>query len=362
MKRRDAQIDYPLLALVLTLLAFGLVMLGSASAIWAEQQTGDPLHFLKKQMLWAVLGLGAMSALSRLDYKRLGEWSWVAVAVSAIGLVAVLFSPPVAGVRRWIRLGPLGLQPAEFAKLAMVLFLADYLDRKRSKVGSLLQGAAIPWAVTGLLLGLISLEPDLGTPSLMFGVAVLMLFIGGARMRFVAGAVACAVPALAYELARLPYRRRRLLSFLEPWNDAQGTGYQLVQSLLAVGSGGLFGKGLGRSELKLMHLPTPHTDFIFPVVCEELGLIGALLLLGLFAALLARGLRIARGAPTLFGTLLAAGVTLLIGLQAVFNIAMSIGLLPTKGVPLPFFSFGGSSLLVTLMSCGILLSVSRQAE
>ena len=244
----------------------------------------------------------------------------------------------------------------------MVVFLADHLDRRRSKADSFKHGALIPWAVVGLLLGLILKGRDLGTPALMFAVAVALLFIGGVRLIYIGGAVLAALPLMAYQLLKVSYRRERLLHFLNPFDVAQGIGYQLVQSLLAVASGGWFGKGLGASQMKLMHLPTPHTDFIFPVVCEELGLVGGLFILVLFAALLVRGVRIARGAPNLFGTLLAAGIVLSITAQVFFNAAMSIGLIPTKGVPLPFFSYGGSSLVATLASIGILLNISRQAK
>lgn len=351
--------DYGLLTLVFALLAFGCVMLYSASAIFAEQRYNDPLYFLKRQTLWILLGVPLMLALSRLDYRRLQRLSWPAVGLSALSLVVVLFTHPVAGARRWIRAGPLGFQPAEFAKLALALFLADYLDRRRSKIGTP-RGLAAPALVVGLLLGLIALEPDLGTPALLFAASLLVLFVGGARPAHILSALACAAPALVYELAKYPYRRRRLAQFLNPWSDPQGSGYQLVQSLIAVGSGGWAGKGLGSSGIKLMYLPTPHTDFIFPIVAEELGLAGSALLLGLFTALTLRGMRIARAAPNLFGTLLAAGITMTLALQAFFNVAMSVGLLPTKGVPLPFFSFGGSSLLVTLAGAGILLNISRQ--
>lgn len=361
-RRRDAAVDMPLLAMVLILVSTGLVMLYSASAHWAQQNHGDTLYFVKRQLVWLALGLPTMLAISKVNYNRWGEWAWLGVAVSVIGLVGALLSPPIAGVRRWIRFGLVGAQPAEFAKLAMLVFLADYLDRKRSKVDSPVHGAAVPWSVLALLLGLILLGKDLGTPALMFATAVLVLFIGGARLRYVGAAVLAALPLLAWQLYAYPYRRRRVLSFLNPFDSAQGDGYQLVQSLLAVGSGGWFGKGLGASQLKLLHLPTPHTDFIFPVVCEELGLAGSLAVLALFTALLLRGIKVARAAPNLFGTLIGSGVVLMIALQAFFNAAMSVGLLPTKGVPLPFFSFGGSSLVVTLASIGILLNISRQAR
>ena len=361
--RRRNEIDYTLLLLAMTLVVVGLVMVYSASAIWADQNLGNSLYFIKRQAFWTCLGVVSMATLSRLDYNRFKEWMWLVLGATVLGLGAALISPPIAGVRRWIRFGPIGLQPAEFAKLTSVLFLAHYLDRKRSRVISApLRGLIAPTGIVMILLVLIGLEPDLGTPALMFCVSLLLLFIGGGKIQYILGALVAAIPALIYEVMKYPYRRARLLIFLSPWKDAQGKGYQIAQSLLAVGSGGWFGKGLGGGKLKLMYLPTPHTDFIFPVVCEELGLLGALTCVSLFAMLLVRGVRIARSAPNLFGTLLAAGITFTICLQAFFNMAMSIGMLPTKGIPLPFISFGGSSLLATLSGIGILLNISRQAK
>ena len=353
--------DYTLLAVTLVLVCSGLIMIYSASAILAEKTFGNSLYFLKRQFFWAALGLAAMATLSRFDYNRLREWVGPIFALTVIALLAALASPPVAGVHRWIRLGPLSVQPAEFAKLTAVLFLASYFDGKRSKAGSLVRGLLMPALVVGVLLVLIAREPDLGTPILIFSVTLLLLFIGGGRVGHIFGAAACAVPVVVYELLRFPYRRARLLSFLSPFENVRGAGYQLAQSILAVGSGGWLGKGFGASQLKLLYLPTPHTDFIFPVICEEMGLLGALALLAMFAVILARGARIARAAPNLFGTMLAAGITFTLCLQAFLNAGMSIGILPTKGIPLPFISFGGSSLLATLTGIGILLNISRQS-
>ncbi len=358
--RRREPFDVVLLALALSLTALGVVMVYSASAISAEQTMGRPLYFVERQLAWAVVSLAAMAWVAKLDYNRLREWLAPIYGATAVLLLAALFFHPIAGARRWIRLGPIGLQPAEFAKLTSVLFLASYLDKRHSKLASPTGGLLVPLGVVGVLLLLIGKEPDLGTPALMFGVAVLVVFVAGARMRWIFASIGAAVPVVAEELWRKPYRRARLMTFLTPFKNIKGTGYQLAQAILAVGSGGWFGKGLGASQLKLMYLPKPYTDFIFPVICEELGLVGALVVLGLFAALLLRGIRIARRAPNLFGTLLACGITFTIALQAFFNVAMAIGLLPTKGIPLPFLSFGGSSLLSTLTGVGVLLSISRQ--
>jgi cell division protein FtsW len=360
--RRRATADYTLLGAALALLALGVVMVYSASAIYAEKSLGRPLYFFQRQLMWTFISLGAMGTASRFDYNRLREWVMPLYALTAMTLIACLFFPPIAGARRWIRLGPFGLQPAEFAKLTVIFFLAAYLDKKHSKLGKFAHGVALPLGAVGLLLFLIGLEPDLGTPTLIFGVSVLMLFVAGAQLRSLFGVLAMAAPIVAIELWRKPYRRARLLSFLHPFENIRGVGYQLSQAILAVGSGGWFGKGFGASKLKLMYLPKPHTDFIFPVICEELGLIGAMVILALFATILVRGIRIARAAPNLFGTLLACGISFSIALQAFFNIAMSIGLLPTKGIPLPFISFGGSSLLSTMIGIGILLNISRQSS
>lgn len=360
--RRRAPFDFILLAAALTLTVLGVVMVYSASTISAEQTMGKPLYFFNRQLIWAIVSLTAMGWVSGIDYNRLREWVKPLYAATAALLAAALFFHPIAGARRWIHFGPIGLQPAEFAKLTAVLFLASYLDRKHSKLGSPTHGFMIPLGVVGVLLALIGKEPDLGTPTLIFGAVMLVLFVAGARMRWLFASLGAAIPIVAEELWRKPYRRARLLTFLRPFQNIKGTGYQLAQAILAVGSGGWFGKGIGASQLKLMYLPKPYTDFIFPVICEELGLIGAFVVLGLFATILVRGVRIARQAPNLFGTLLACGITFTIVLQAFFNVAMAIGLLPTKGIPLPFLSFGGSSLLSTLIGIGVLLSISRQSR
>ncbi len=359
---RETAPDYALAGVALALTALGVLMIYSASAIAAEQTMGKPLYFVERQLAWAAVSLSAMFWMSRLDYNRLREWLAPLYGATVVLLAAALMFHPIAGARRWIRFGPVGLQPAELAKLTTVLFLASYLDKRHSKLASPIHGLIIPIGVVGVLLALIGLEPDLGTPTLIFGVTVLILLVAGTRPKHLGALVASAVPVIAEELWRKPYRRARLMTFLSPFKNIHGTGYQLAQAILAVGSGGWLGKGLGASQLKLMYLPKPYTDFIFPVIAEELGLIGALAVLGAFAFLLARGVRAARRAPNLFGTLLASGVSFMIALQAFFNVAMAVGLVPTKGIPLPFLSFGGSSLLVTLTGIGIVLSISRQAR
>lgn len=360
--RRARAVDGQLLIWSAIMILAGAMALYSASAILADKEHGDAFFYVKRQGFFGLLGITAMAALSSISYQRLREGVWPMVGVTATLLIAVLFAPKVGGARRWLHIGPFGAQPAEFAKLTILLFIADYIDRKRSRLQSPVQGLLVPGGVVGLLLGLMLLEPDLGTPALIFTVTVALLYIGGARVDYIVGALLASLPLVAWQLWMYPYRRARLLSFLDPFAHAGGTGYQLTQSLLAVGSGGWTGKGLGQSDVKLLYLPAPHTDFIFPVLCEELGLLGGLLILSLFAWFLSRGLSIARRAPDLYGTLLASGLTFLIVLQAFFNMSMSLGLIPTKGLPLPFFSYGGSSLLVTMAAIGILLNISRQMK
>ncbi len=351
-------VDYPVFFIVAILLMLGLVSLFSASALYAANKGLDSLFYTKKQALYILFGLGLMTAAAKIDLERVRPYIKPTVIATIFLLVVTLFMPPVAHVRRWIPLGFMKLQMSEFAKIVLVLYLADFFDRSISRIQADWRELLKPLGVTVIVLGLIAAEPDLGTPALLFLVTLCISFAAGVKMRYILAPLAAAVPVFIIELFRHPYRIARLKNFLSPWDDASGTGYQLVQSLLAVGSGGWFGKGIGASKLKLMYLPEPHTDFIFPVVAEELGLVGGLFITGLFTALLLKGARIARNAPSLYTALAAFGLTLVITLQAFFNLAMAIGLIPTKGIPLPFFSYGGSSILTSMIMVGIILNVS----
>jgi len=354
--------DHTLVALTLILVLMGLVMVFSSSAIWSEQHYKDFIYFLKRQILWTCIGITAMLLMSKLNYNYLQEWSHLLLAGTWIFLLAVLLSPSTLGTHRWLKLGFLSLQPSEFAKIGLIVVLSDYLDRKKSKMDGFKHGILIPLLLIGTTAFLVVLEADLGTPALMVLTGLIMLFIVGSPMRYILLLSAMFLPFLTYELFSVPYRRQRLLHFLSSREDAQGIGYQLSQSILAIGSGGLFGKGLGSSQMALLYLPTPHTDFIFPIIGEQLGLLGSLSVLLLYGWMALRGFRIAREAPNLFGTFLAVGITLSILLQSMLNIAVTVGLLPTKGLPLPLLSFGGSSLVSTLAGIGILLNISRQAK
>jgi len=351
-------VDYPVFFIVAILLMLGLVSLFSASALYAVNKGLDSLFYTKKQALYMLLGLGLMTAAAKIDLERIRPYIKPVVIATIVLLGLTLLMPPVAHVRRWIPLGFMKLQMSEFAKIVLVLYMADFFDRSISRIQADWKELLKPLGVTVIMLGLIAAEPDLGTPTLLFGVTLCICFAAGVKLRYILAPMAAAVPVFIIELFRHPYRIARLKNFLSPWDDASGTGYQLVQSLLAVGSGGWFGKGIGASKLKLMYLPEPHTDFIFPVVAEELGLIGGLFIAGLFTALLLKGARIARNAPSLYTALAAFGLTLMITLQAYFNLAMAIGLIPTKGIPLPFFSYGGSSIFASMIMVGIILNVS----
>ncbi|MBI4055126.1 MAG: putative lipid II flippase FtsW [Elusimicrobia bacterium] len=357
--KKPPQTATHLLLIVLGLCCMGVVLIYSASAVWAHQYFQDPMYFLKKQILWVGLGFPCLLLLSQVPYNRLQEWSHVLLAFTVLFLAAALLSRPVSGAHRWVQLGIFQFQPSEIAKLTWVIYLADYLDRHRSRILRNTRALGIPLVLLGALGGLILWEPDLGTPVLLLLVSLSLFFLTGVRLRPLALLCAGGAALAAYSVWSVPYRRMRLLRFLSPDSDSLGTGYQLHQALLAVGSGGWIGKGIGSSQLKLLYLPTPYTDFIFPIIAEELGLLGSLGILVLFALLVALGLRIAKNAPDLFGSLLASGITLNLTYQAVIHIAVTLGLLPTKGLSLPFFSYGGSSLISTLLSMGILMNIAK---
>lgn len=354
--------DMVLFLVVFGLLCFGLIMLYSASALMALERYKDPYFFLKKQVVWVGIGSFFFILLAGTDYNILQEHSRIIMVVSAVLLTAVLIvGDEISGAKRWLRLGPIGFQPSELAKIAVILGLADYCDRRRSRLQHFGKGLVPALFILLGFCGLIAAEPDLGTPTVIVVTGLAILYMGGARFSHIMGLVLGAVPFFTIAVLAVPYRRQRFFAFLDPWADPQGSGYQIIQSLMALGSGGFTGKGLGASDLKRLYLPELHTDFIFPIIGEELGWFGSCLIITLFAVLVYRGARIANKAPNLFGRLVTAGIIFTLGFQAVINIAIASGSLPTKGLPLPFFSFGGSSLLFTLAGLGIVMNVSRQS-
>jgi cell division protein FtsW len=357
--------DMWLFGVAVALLSVGVVMVYSASAIVAAGRFHDPYFFLKKQLFWAVLGAAALWGALRVDYRRLERLALPVLVVAAALLVLVLIPPfgqDINGTRRWIRLGPVSFQPAELAKIALVLFLAAFLARARKESQDFWRGVAPPLAVAGGMAGLVLLQPDLGNCVTLLALTLALLFLAGGRVRHLALVVLPALPLIAIAVWMAPYRLRRITAFLDPWSDPRGSGFQIIQSWLALGSGGIFGRGVGGSQQKLFYLPESHTDFIFAVLGEELGFVGCLVVLGLFVTFVWRGLRVGLHAPDAFGSYLALGITLLVATQTLVNLGVVTGLLPTKGLPLPFISFGGSALLMTMVSTGVLLNISQHSH
>ncbi|HHT42594.1 MAG TPA: putative lipid II flippase FtsW [Firmicutes bacterium] len=355
--------DLVLFLAVITLVSLGLIMVFSASSVMGLADAGNPYYYVQRQTILAVVGLVLLFILMKVDYHVFKPLALPGLVVSFALLILVLFIGTGAGsASRWIRIMGFNLQPSELAKLVMVNFTAVYLANKRDKARKFFSGLLPILVITALQFVLIMLEPDFGTGvALVFSVLV-VLFAGGVHLGQLVGVGLLSVPVLAYLLTMKEYRVKRLFAFLDPWADPTDTGWNVIQSLLAIGSGGLFGLGLGRSRQKFSYLPEHHTDFIFAILCEELGFLGGVSVIALFFVLAWRGLRIAMKAPDLYGTLLAIGITSMIAFQALINIGVVTGSLPVTGIPLPFISHGGSSLLVSLAGIGVLLNISRQCQ
>jgi cell division protein FtsW len=367
---RRLETDRWLFGVTLVLCLLGAVMIFSASAITAQQMYGHSYFFVARQAAWLVLGLLGMFALMKLDYHRLREPAVVYTVLFAVVLMlaGTFFLDKSHATHRWIKMGPLGMQPSELAKLAIILYLAWFLDLRRRNATSLgfsrkdfLQTLLPAVAPIFVCVGLIVAQPDLGTSVDVVLIMAAILFVAGLSWKWLAMGIAAGLPALFLLIMNASYRQARLMAFLHPDSDPQGAGFQLLQSLIAVGSGGFTGVGLMESKQKLFYLPEAHTDFIFAVICEELGFLGATAVLVLFAMYAWRGLRAAFNAPDGFGRMVALGVTAMVLFQALINFAVVLGMMPTKGIPLPFVSYGGSSLLVMLLATGVLLNVSQQA-
>ena len=361
--RARGHVDQKLLALVtLGLVAFGLVMVYSATSASAALGDGDPMSYLKRQSVYALIGVVAMTALARFDYHRL-RYLAVPLLLASLGLcLAVLVvAPEINGARRWFLLGPASFQPSELAKLALCLFAAAYLARRATPrtLGELARPLGL---VTAVFCGLILLEPDLGTTIALCAMVLAVLLVGAVPVRLVAVAALLAAGVGLIAIYAEPYRRARVFSFLDPWSDAQGSGFQIVQAMIGIGSGGITGGGLGEGVQKVLYLPEAHTDMIFAVIGEELGLVGSALVIAAFAAFAVAGFRIALRCRDPFGKLLAAGLTSLVCAQATINLAAVLGIAPLTGIPLPFVSYGGSSLVVLLAGVGILLNIAVNGE
>ncbi len=357
--------DLALLLITLALTVIGLVMLYSSSSIIAQERFGDSMYFLKKQILFFFVGLAVLILCKNLPYVVYRRLVYIILGASLLSLIIVLLPEVghrVGGARRWLRFGPVSVQPAEFAKLALIMYVSYSLAKKKDLVKDFFVGYLPHALVSAVFIGLVVMQPDLGTAVTFAVLVFLLLFVAGVRFRFLLGTTLVFLPLLALAIVQKSYRWERLLAFLNPWRDPSDTSFQLLHSLLALGSGGPSGVGLGSGQQKLFYLPEPHTDFILAVIGEETGLVGVSLVIALYALLVYRGIKISLKAPDNFGTYLAFGLTLVIGLQALINCAVVMGMLPTKGLPLPLISYGGSSLITTMAALGILMNISSQAK
>jgi cell division protein FtsW len=361
---KRVSVDRWLFTVCLLLVFVGLVMVFSASAVMAKERFGSPYSFVLRQLAWAGAGLVAMAAAMRIDYRR---YNHPAVVFSLLGfttlmLISVFFLDRAHHTHRWFHVGSFSFQPSEVAKPALILFLAYFLESRIRSMDDWRNTLLPAVAPTAMFLLLIVLQPDLGTAIACAGITVCMLFVAGVQLRYFGYALMASLLPLYFLIFHVAYRRDRILAFVNPYSDPQGRGFHIIQSLIAVSTGGLTGVGLMEGKQKLFYLPEPHTDFIFAVSAEELGLVGAFLIVVLFAIFLWRGVRVALRTRDTFGRFVAVGITSMIVLQAFINISVVLGLMPTKGIPLPFVSYGGSSLFVTLGCVGVLLNITKQAE
>jgi cell division protein FtsW len=365
--RREVERPYDLTLVlsVLILLAIGIVMVYSASSVEALAYYGSPAYFLKRQVVWAILGLVVMFVLARIPYENWARWSVPLFGFTVLCLMLVLvphIGKDINGARRWIGAGPLLFQPSEFAKFSVVLLFAVTLTRRNVPISDFRRGFLPHLLGIALLFALIIKEPDLGTALSLAGTAVVMMIVAGADLVHIVGVVLLGIPAVLALIVTEPYRLQRITAFIDPFKDPLGSGYHTIQALLALGSGGLLGTGLGHSALKFFYLPEAHTDFIFAILAEELGFVGGAAVIVLFFVFAWRGYRVALASSDPFATVLAVGLTTMVLLQAVLNIGVVTDSLPVTGVPLPFISYGGSSLLFTMAAVGILLSISRRGR
>ena len=365
---RSLQPDRQLFGVTLAMCLFGAVMVFSASAVTARDQYGNAYVFLIRQLLYIALGIGGMFWLMNTDYRKLRQPRviFTGLGVTFILLTAVFFLDRSHATHRWIRFGPFSLQPSELAKLFVILYLAWFIELRRSPRGpginNLLQTVLPALGVVIIVVALVLAEPDMGTACMIAFIAGVMFFVAGVSLRYILPVALAALPAVYLLIVRVPYRLHRVQAFFSPGTDPQGRGFQLLQSLIAVGSGGFSGVGLMESRQKLFYLPEAHTDFIFAVICEELGFLGAVAVLSLFAVYGWRGFVAAMKAPDEFGRFVGLGITTMVLGQALINLSVVLGLMPTKGIPLPFISYGGSSLLGMLLATGVLLNISQHAD
>lgn len=347
------------------LICIGVVMIYSASSIYAWESYRDSFFFLKRHVSFFIIGALLTILVMAIDYKSFRRWAKPLLVLSFLLLVLVLIpgiGREVAGARRWFRFRFISFQPSELANIAMIIYLADFISRRNNQMRTFWKGFMPPMFTLGMMAILVLMQPDLGTVLALGILVFIMLLVSGARLSHLLSVVAAGIPLLYVLIFSVPYRRIRIMSFLNPWLDPKGSGFQIIQSQIALGSGGIFGAGLGHSRQKLFYLPAAHTDFIFSIIGEELGLLGTVGVIILFIIFIQQGIKVIRQAPDKFGYFLSLGLVLMISLKAAINIGVSCGVLPTKGLPLPFISYGGSSFIFDMVSVGILMNIARTGE
>ncbi|SHJ56446.1 putative lipid II flippase FtsW [Tepidibacter formicigenes] len=363
-KKREKHFDPYIFYTTLTLVIIGIVMVFSSSYVQAKFKMDDAYYFLKRNIIYASMGFFAMMFVSKINYKRLEKFIPVIGGVTALLLVAVLTPLGISfnGAKRWLGVGGLTIMPSEIAKFASIIIVAKVIENKKDKISSLVQGILPPLLISGLFFILIVLQPDLSTGGTIMMTTFVMLFVAGMDLKYVYSMIGAGFGLLGIMIAIAPYRLKRLTSFLDPFKDPLGDGYQVIQSLYALGSGGLFGLGLGRSRQKFFYIPEPQNDFIFAIIGEELGYIGCIFLLLLFLFLIYRCIRVAINCPDTFSCMLVTGITAQIGIQVMINIAVATSSMPVTGMPLPFISYGGSSLIIFMAAIGLILNISRHVK
>ena len=361
-KIKSIKFDIILYISIILISLFGILMIYSSSSVWAEYKFNDAFKYLKNQSLFFIIGLFLMHFISKIDHYKYKKYSNVILVVCVILLILVII-PGIGkvrnGSRSWFGIGSFGVQPSEFMKLALIIFSAKYLEKSEKLMKSIKKGILPILIVTMLTFGLIMLQPDFGTGTIIVMTIISMLFISGVKMSFFTKIGVIGLLGAAGLIIAAPYRMARILSFLNPWNDPLGSGFQIIQSLYAIGPGGLLGMGLGNSIQKHFYLPEPQTDFIFSIISEELGFLGILIVSTLFVTIIYRGIKIALNSNDLFSKYLSFGLVFQLSFQTILNLSVVVGLIPVTGVTLPFLSYGGSSLLITMISMGILLNISK---
>lgn len=356
------KISYSVLIPVILLVFIGVIMVFSASSYYALYEMKDSLFFLKKQLVWAPLGIFIMIIMMSIDYHKLKPYTWPFYGITLILLVLVLFSTPINGAYRWLDIAGLSLQPSELGKYAMVAVLALVIDVRKGAMRNFWKGPFIYFLLAAILAGLVLKGKNLSITAVIMIVAFIMIYLGGMLKKHIFAIIPMGLAAGVLFIILEPYRFTRLMSFLDPWKDAKGSGFQIIHSFYALGSGGLFGVGLGQSKQKALYMPEPHNDFIFSIIGEEVGLIGCIVVIAIFVFLILSALSVATKAKDNYGRLMATGITSIIAVQAIINIAVVTGSMPVTGVPLPFISYGGTSLVINLAAIGVLLNISRQPK